>query len=258
MNAVRRALAPGQKLLAYLTAGAPAAEAFLAAAEGAVRGGAALLEIGLPSPNPFADGPLLRRTHAEALRAGTTFPKTLELAARLRGRVAVPLVLLAYAGDLPGGREAPLEAAEAGFQGILVPDLPPAEASRLEPWARAGLHPAALLRPRGAAAPPPWASAFLYVARHHGRTGEGAAPSPDLLSYLDRLASRSPLPRVAGFGVRRAGEAALLWGRAEGVAVGTALAEALYEDRHRDPEAAAFHRIRRFFRPPILQEEEVP
>lgn len=258
MNAVRSALAPGRRLLAYLTAGAPSGEAFLAAAEGAVRGGAALLEIGLPSPDPFADGPLLRRTHAEALRAGTNFPKTLELAARLRSRVAVPLVLLAYAGDLPDGKESPLEAAEAGFQGILVPDLPPEEASRLEPWARAGLHPAALLRPPAAPQPPSWASAFLYVARHGGKTGEGAAPSPDLLAHVDRLRAFSPLPRVAGFGVRRAEEAALLWGHAEGVAVGTALAEAMYEDRHRDPEAAAFHRIRRFFQPPIPEEEEVP
>lgn|GEM_PF-1172591 len=257
MNAVRDTLAPGGKLLAYLTAGAPNQEAFLAAAEGAVRGGAALLEIGLPSADPFADGPLLRRTHAEARREGVGFPQTLGLAARLKARVAVPLVLLAYPADLPDGRNAPKEAAEAGFQGILVPGLPGDEAPRLEPWTRAGLHPAALLEP-GGAAPPPWASAFLYVARHGGKTGERAAPSPALLPFLARLAALSPLPRVAGFGVRRAAEAAALWRHAEGVAVGSPLAEALYEDRNRDPEAAAFRRIRRFFEPSETLEEETP
>lgn len=247
MNAVRDTLAPGGKLLAYLTAGAPTGEAFLAAAEGAVRGGAALLEIGLPSEDPFADGPLLRRTHAEALRGGVTFGRTLDLAARLKARVAAPLVLLAYAADLPDGREAPEEAAEAGFQGILVPGLREEEAPRLEAWARAGLHPAALLDPWRGTEPPSWASAFLYVARHGGKTGERSAPSPALFPFLDRLAARSPLPRVAGFGVRTAAEAARLWRHAEGVAVGSPLAEALYENPGGDPAAAALGRIRRFF-----------
>lgn len=258
MNGVRKALEPGRALVAYFTAGAPDEGAFLEAAEGAVRAGAALLEIGLPSPGPFADGPLLRQSHAEALRNGGTFGRTLDLAARLKAAVAAPLVLLAYPPDLPDGERAPSEAADAGFQGILIPAAGGAPPVRLAPWVRAGLSPAALLRPSEDPSPPGWASAFLYVPRHGGRTGEGRTPSPALLGFLDRLRLHSPLPRVAGFGVRNAAEVRALWKHAEGVAVGSALYRALSEERRGDTGNAVFRKVRSLLAPCDLAQEKKP
>jgi tryptophan synthase alpha chain len=62
-------------LVAYLTAGDPAPEATPGLVAALERGGADLIELGVPFSDPIADGPVIQRGSDRALKAGTTVAK---------------------------------------------------------------------------------------------------------------------------------------------------------------------------------------
>src|SRR4030081_2264650 len=83
-------------LIAYLTAGDPTpahTPALVAALE---RGGADLIELGVPFSDPIADGPVIQQAGDRALRAGTTLAKVLGIASEIRKTSEVPLLLFTY------------------------------------------------------------------------------------------------------------------------------------------------------------------
>jgi tryptophan synthase alpha chain len=68
-------------IIAYLTAGDPSPEATPALVAALERGGADLIELGVPFSDPIADGPVIQQAGERALRAGTTLAKVLGMAA---------------------------------------------------------------------------------------------------------------------------------------------------------------------------------
>src|SRR5438093_8808075 len=93
-DSLNRADAKG--LIAYLTVGDPSPERTPALIEALVRGGADLIELGVPFSDPIADGPVIQRAGERALRAGTTLAVVLEIARQVRERSDVPLLLFTY------------------------------------------------------------------------------------------------------------------------------------------------------------------
>src|SRR5580658_10726041 len=83
-------------LIAYLTAGDPSPAATPELVEALVRGGADLVELGVPFSDPIADGPVIQQAGERALKAGTTLHKVLEIASEIRKRSEVPLLLFTY------------------------------------------------------------------------------------------------------------------------------------------------------------------
>ena len=83
-------------LIAYLTAGDPSPERTPALVDALERGGADLIELGVPFTDPIADGPVIQRAGERALKAGTTLHKVLEIARRIRATSEVPLLLFTY------------------------------------------------------------------------------------------------------------------------------------------------------------------
>src|SRR3954447_22124260 len=83
-------------LIAYLTAGDPHPDRTPSLVDALVRGGADLIELGVPFSDPIADGPVIQRGGDRALRAGTNVRKVLEIARRIRERSEVPLLLFTY------------------------------------------------------------------------------------------------------------------------------------------------------------------
>src|ERR1700694_6282570 len=78
-------------LIAYITAGDPTPDRTPALVAALERGGADLIELGVPFSDPIADGPVIQRGSDRALRAGTTLNTVLAIAARIRERSAIPL-----------------------------------------------------------------------------------------------------------------------------------------------------------------------
>src|SRR2546427_2343548 len=83
-------------LIAYLTAGDPTPERTPALVEALIRGGADLIELGVPFSDPIADGPVIQRAGERALKAGTTLRGVLEIAVEIRRQSTVPLLLFTY------------------------------------------------------------------------------------------------------------------------------------------------------------------
>ena len=235
--------APGRAaLMPYLMAGFPSLEQSIAIGEACVRGGADLLELGVPYSDPLADGPVIHEAATRALAAGSSVGGVLEVARALAA--SVPVVLMCYANMVfAPGVEAFLERlAQSGACGLIVPDLPLEEAGGVRAACEArGLALIALVAPttppRRLAAIGAGARGFLYTVSVVGTTGERAAMQERFAEVVARAKASTEVPVALGFGIstpEQAREAADAG--ADGVIVGTRLVRAAGEAE--DPAGA--------------------
>jgi tryptophan synthase alpha chain len=220
--------------IAYLTAGDPDAESTVALARAVVRAGADVLELGVPFTDPIADGPVLQVAAARALAAGTTLPKVFAMARRIRSQCDAALVLFSYLNPLHrrGIGRAALEARAAGFDGVLVTDLPPEEGeSFAQDFRGAALDTIFLVSPTSTAARMAAAAklstGFLYVVSRPGTTGARLGLPRDLQATVRRARwAAGSLPIAIGFGIATPEAARGAAALADGVVVGSALVRA--------------------------------
>jgi tryptophan synthase alpha chain len=223
----------------FLTAGDPSAKATIDFARALDRAGADILELGVPFSDPIADGPVLQRSAARALQAGTTLTDVWRIAAAVRRETSLALVLFSYLNPLlrRGLQKVAAEARKAGFDAVLVTDLPPEEGADVEPVFRnEGLKTVFLVSPTS---PPSrmaraaeLSSGFLYVVTRTGTTGARDSLPADLAATVARARRSSrrrpgdtagPLPIAVGFGISTAAAARRAATLADGVVVGSAL-----------------------------------
>jgi tryptophan synthase alpha chain len=62
-------------LIAYITAGDPSPDSTTELVLALARGGADLIELGVPFSDPVADGPVIQAASERAIKAGTTLRK---------------------------------------------------------------------------------------------------------------------------------------------------------------------------------------
>lgn len=237
--AARRA-AGGRTLVAYLTAGHPDPGTSVTAIRAVAEAGADIIEVGVPFSDPMADGRVIQASSQVALEAGVTLDRALELAHA--AQVSVPLVLFSYLNPLLAGGPGVLRrAADAGFSGVLVTDLPVGADREREAWLGDG--PLALIRLVAPTTPVERMRAiaehgrgFVYLISRTGVTGARAELPPDLEESVGRLRSVCALPVAVGFGIATPAQATAVGRLADGVVVGSALVQALGDG---GPDAAA-------------------
>src|SRR5689334_1395658 len=126
-EAFESARASGRRaaFMPYLMGGYPDLETSRRIGIEYARGGADLIELGVPFSDPLADGPVIHAAGTTALRAGVTLPEVL---GHVAGPIAehVPVVLMCYANPIMArGLERFADAlVTAGASGLIVPDLP--------------------------------------------------------------------------------------------------------------------------------------
>jgi tryptophan synthase alpha chain len=198
-------------------------------AEAAVRGGATALELGIPFSDPLADGPTVQRAGQRALGHGITTARALSLLLEIRERVDVPLIPMTYAGPVlaHGERRFCKDAARAGANGLIVPDLPHDEAGELLAGCRShGLDLIPLLAPtsrddriEAACAD---AGGFVYIVSVAGITGSRDSLSERVGPLVERVRRHTTLPLLVGFGIASGAAArAALDAGADGVVIGS-------------------------------------
>jgi tryptophan synthase alpha chain len=220
--------------IGYLTAGDPSPEATVAMAHALARAGTDILELGVPFSDPIADGPVLQRSAERALASGTTLGRVFEMARRIRAETRLGLVLFSYLNPLlrPGLGLSARNAHRAGFDAVLVTDLPPEEADHCQPVLRAaGLDTVFLVSPTSPAsrmrAAARLSSGFLYVVSRSGTTGARSGLSRDLRDTVARARrAAGALPIAIGFGISNPETARRAARLADGVVVGSALMRA--------------------------------
>jgi len=220
-------------LVAYLTGFDPTRRGSLDRLLAACEAGVDVLELGVPFSDPTADGPTIQAAMIRALAGGATVAGVLELAAEVRRRVDVPVVLFGYANPLLRfGPSLAASAATAGIAGFLVVDLPPEHAGELRGSARShGLDWVGLVAPtttpQRRAAVLANSSGFVYAVSLTGVTGAALdVDDAQLQRSLGELRAASGLPVAVGFGVRTPADVRALARHADGVVVGSALIEA--------------------------------
>lgn len=231
-------------LIAYLTAGDPDLSTTVDLAKILDSAGAGILELGVPFSDPIADGPTLQRAARRALEAGTTLSKIFACAAKIRRETNLALILFSYVNPLlaNGFSRSMKEAREAGFDGVLLTDVPPEEAGEFAGEVlRARLDPIFLVSPTSPAARMRRAAhlsrGFLYVVSRTGTTGEKRRLAPELAVTAARARRAAPrLPIAVGFGISTPAAVRQAAALADGVVVGSALVAAA--------EKAGGHRVR--------------
>jgi tryptophan synthase alpha chain len=201
----------------------------VALATAAVRGGATAIEIGIPFSDPLADGPTVQRAGQRALAGGMTTVRALELLSRLRGEVTVPLVPMTYASPVMAYGEGRFcaDAAAAGANGLIVPDVPHDEAGELLEGCRAaGLDLVPLLAPTSTDERIELACAgaggFVYLVQVAGTTGARAGLSERVAPMVARVRGHTSLPLLVGFGISSPDSArAVMDAGADGVVIGS-------------------------------------
>jgi tryptophan synthase alpha chain len=123
------------------------------------------------------------------------------------------------------------DAVAAGFDGLIVPDLPPEEADEVEAASRrAGLATIYLLAPTSTEARIQFvaqhATGFIYLVSVTGITGARTELPPDLKAFVQRVRRHTTLPLAIGFGIGTGEQAAAVSEIADGVIVGSALVKA--------------------------------
>jgi len=223
-------------LIAYITAGDPHPSRTPSLVAALERGGADLIELGVPFSDPVADGPVIQLASDRALRAGTTLSRVLEIAAEIRSRSDIPLLLFSYLNPLMryGFDRLAGDAAAAGIDGCLVTDLSVEEAG--EDVARlraAGLDTVFLAAPtsteRRLKLVAEYSSGFVYLVSRTGVTGERDTLSGSIQPLVKAMRSITTLPLAVGFGISRAEHAAQAGALADAVVVGSAFVRTIQE-----------------------------
>jgi tryptophan synthase alpha chain len=221
-------------LIAYLTVGYPRLDVTPSLVEAAAASGADAIELGIPFSDPLADGRTIQAASQLALEGGMTVARALETAKAARIKTDVPLLFMTYLNPiLAFGLERFCRAAsEAGIDGLIVPDLPPAESADLRRAADAcGIDLVFFVAPTstqsGIEAACRAATGFMYCIAVTGVTGARAQLDPAVLPLIETVRRHTRLPIVVGFGISRPEHLEALQGKADGVIVASALLDAI-------------------------------
>jgi tryptophan synthase alpha chain len=217
-------------LVAYITAGDPSLDDTVRLVAALERGGADVIELGVPFSDPIADGPVIMRGAERAIANGATLRGVLDCAAKIREHSEVPILLFSYLNPLMkyGFAKLAADAKAAGVDGVLMTDASVEEA---EPYVKtireAGLDTVFLAAPTSTperlALVGRYSSGFVYLVSRTGVTGEQQQLSAQALPLVTAMRAHTDLPLAVGFGIAKAADAEAVGRLADGVVVGSAL-----------------------------------
>ncbi|KAL0946751.1 hypothetical protein HGRIS_012928 [Hohenbuehelia grisea] len=198
-------------LVTFVTAGFPTKDATVPILLAMEKGGADILELGIPFSDPIADGPVIQESNTIALKNDIDYPIVLGQVREARAQgLKAPVLLMGYYNPMLayGEDKAIQDAAEAGANGFIMVDLPPEEAiSFREKCAQSNLSYVPLIAPsttlhriRFLAS---IADSFIYVVSKMGVTG--SSDKVGMNTYLPNIIARvrqyTSVPVAVGFGV---------------------------------------------------------
>lgn len=247
--------AQGRKaLIPYVTAGDPFADATPQIMLALAKGGADIIELGVPFSDPMADGPVIQKASERALARGIGSAQVLAMVREFRkANTTTPVVLMGYANPIErydqkhGAGRFVRDAAEAGVDGLLVVDYPPEECEAFAAELQAaGLDLIFLLAPTSTEERMEQvgriATGYVYYVSLKGVTGAGHLDTASVAETVPRIRRHVKVPVGVGFGIRDGETARTVAQVADAVVIGSRLIQIL-ESQTRDnapPAAKAF------------------
>ena len=219
----------------YCTAGYPQLESTLPVIKALEQSGADLVELGMPYSDPLADGPVIQHSSAIALQTGMTIKKLFEQLKELRPQVSLPVILMGYMNPVMqyGFERFCADAAAAGIDGLILPDLP--EYEFLSEYGiiikKYDLDFIFLVTPETSIERiqrlDSLSSGFLYAVSSSSTTGsdKSGADIKDYLEQLKQLKLKNPV--LVGFGIKDRATFQTASDHANGAIIGTAYINAI-------------------------------
>ena len=199
--------------------------------------GADIIELGVPFSDPVADGPTIQRAAERALAAGVSLRKMLAFMTDLRKRSQVPIIFMTYYNPIYkyGEEVFVTDAAAAGVDGFIIPDLPPEEAGGLIKSCRSkGIDTIFLVAPTSTEqrmkSIVSASKGFIYYVSMTGITGTKLSLEDHFRNHIGRLKELSGKPIAIGFGISTPDDARSMASVADGVIVGSAIVKKFHED----------------------------
>jgi tryptophan synthase alpha chain len=242
-------------LIPYFMCGYPSGTQSIELVLAAAQGGADIIELGMPFSDPLADGATIQHAGQVAIERGMTINGCMEIARQISSRSTIPLILMGYYNPvLAYGIERFCQTAAAtGVCGLIIPDLPPDEATPLlDASQKEGLSLNFLVPPTtpgerieriveiSATGP----GNFIYCVALSGVTGARATIPPHLRNFIQRVHGYTKdyhLPLVVGFGLSTPEHIAEVTSYADGAVVGSAIVK-LIEERKGSEQIEAVKR----------------
>ena len=217
----------------FVTAGYPEAGATVPLVKALDKAGADMIELGMPYSDPLADGPTIQESSEIALKNGINLDKIFEMIREIRKTSEIPIILMGYVNPVLhyGIEEFCKTAAEAGADGLIIPDIPPEEAYIIRNHTRNyGLSLIYLVAPN---TPDDRmrridddSEGFVYCVSVTGVTGarQGEEVARSVNRFIDRVVSNvTKNPKLIGFGIQSHDDAMKIADKVEGYIVGSAL-----------------------------------
>jgi tryptophan synthase alpha chain len=233
-------------LMPFVTAGYPTLDATAAIFPELQAAGASLVEIGFPFSDPIADGPTIQESYTKVLAAGLQLKDIFRTIKQARPTVTLPIVgMVSYSIVFRYGLDRFLaEAKESGFDGLILPDLPPPEAQSICAKVNAaGLDTVLLVAPTTTPARrkeiADLCTGFIYYLSVSGITGERKDLPADIQGNLTNLRSLTDKPICVGFGISQPHHVAQLAPYADGAIVGAGFVRRITQHAAESPAQIA-------------------
>jgi tryptophan synthase alpha chain len=241
-------------LIIYVTAGDPTLEATGELLQAIDRGGADVIELGVPFSDPLADGPVIQRASERALGAGTTLRKVLGALPSWRKKIQAPMVVFSYFNPILqyGLEDFARDARQAGADGVLAVDLTPEEAGAyIQAMRRWNLDTIFLAAPTSTderlARVAEASRGFVYLISRTGVTGERKDIAESARRLIERVRKTTPQPLAVGFGLSNPEQVRAVQELADAAVVGSAVVRAI-EEQFPTSGAAAIERYVRWLK----------
>ena len=242
MNKIESAFQNGKAFVAFITCGDPDLNTTAACVRAAVKGGADLIELGIPFSDPTAEGPVIQAANERALKGGVTTDKIFELARELRKDTTVPMVFMTYANVVYSyGTERFCDrCVKAGIDGMILPDVPFEEKEEFAPACRErGLSFISLVAPTSEnriATIAKEAEGFLYIVSSMGVTGVRSEITTDIGGMVELVRENTSIPCAVGFGISTPEQAKKMADLSDGAIVGSAIVRLIAEHGKNAPK----------------------
>ncbi|TCM63293.1 tryptophan synthase alpha chain [Acinetobacter calcoaceticus] len=235
-------------LVSYVMAGDPQPQVTVPLLHQMVAAGVDVIELGLPFSDPMADGPVIALAGERALAAGTSTLDVFSMVQQFRQQdTETPIVLMGYLNpvEVIGYERFVSIAHQSGVDGLILVDLPPEEADKLDPILKQyDMDQIFLLAPTSTPERIQFvadqASGFIYYVSLKGVTGSASLDTAEAVARIEQIKAVTDLPVGVGFGISDAASAKAMGRVADAVIVGSAFVKNF---EHLAPEHAVVQTV---------------
>ena len=235
MNRISKAFEGHKAFIAFITCGDPDLATTKACVTAAVENGADLIELGIPFSDPTAEGPVIMEADNRALAGGVTTDDIFAFTKDLRKTIEVPMVYMTYANVVYsyGTEKFMQKAADAGIDGLILPDVPYEEKEDFDPMAtRYGLDLISMIAPTSEnriAMIAKEAKGFVYMVSSLGVTGARSKITTDIGAMTELVRKNTSIPCAVGFGISTPEQSRKMAALSDGSIVGSAIVRIIAE-----------------------------